>query len=263
MEISGEQAVRAALSHPALVVPSVPHVDRPVGIAWLRAHVGRFSRGAEHARRRALGVAELSSLEPAELRRDARERAVGALREGTPLHDVPVDTLAVALGLPGGLAGDVADAARAYQPHVAADTEAADRAVRRLVEACGGVADEATAAHIGLLVQASVATAGLVARAIAAAARERGATVEEILAAVLRNDPPVRATRRVALEPLRIGSAEVATGSVVELDLTAGHDEHLPFGAGLRPCPGREHALAIAAGVLAAWCSEGRPSALR
>jgi hypothetical protein len=259
VEISDEQAVRAALGHPALVVPSVPHVDWPVGIAWLRAHVGRFSRGAEHDRRRALGVAELSRLEPGELRRDARERAAAALGEGRSLRDVPVDTLTAALGLPGGLAGDVADAARAYQPHVAADSEASDRAVGRLVEACGGVADEATAARIGLLAQACDATAGLIDRAIAAAPQHPGAAAEDILAATLRDDPPVRATRRVAVEPVRIGSADVATGTVLELDLTAGHDEHLPFGSGLRPCPGREHALAIAAGVLAAWCSgDGR-----
>jgi cytochrome P450 len=76
---------------------------------------------------------------------------------------------------------------------------------------------------------------------------------DELLAATLRDDPPVRATRRVAAEPAHIGSAAVAEGTLLLLDLAAGGDEHLPFGSGLRPCPGREHALALAAGVLDAF----------
>ena len=152
--------------------------------------------GAEHERRRALAVAEIDRLDPDELRRDARDRAAAALRDGDPLRHVPVETLAAALGLPAGLAADVAAAARAYQPHVEADIDAADGAVARLVEACGGIADELTAARIGLLVQACDATAGLVERAVAAMPEHEGATVDEILAGVLREDPPVRATRR-------------------------------------------------------------------
>ncbi|MDP9258416.1 MAG: hypothetical protein M3Q31_17980 [Actinomycetota bacterium] len=35
-------------------------------------------------------------------------------------------------------------------------------------------------------------------------------------------------------------------------DLTADHDADLQFGSGLRPCPGRAQALALAAGVLEA-----------
>jgi cytochrome P450 len=172
------------------------------------------------------------------------------VHDGDPLRHVPVETLAAALGLPAGLAADVAAAARAYQPHVEADIDAADRAVARLVEACGGIADELTAARIGLLVQAYDATAGLVERAVSAMPEHEGATVEEILAGVLREDPPVRATRRLAATPARIGSLEVPTGTIVTLDLTAGGDDRLPFGSGLRPCPGREHALAIAAGTV-------------
>jgi hypothetical protein len=72
---------------------------------------------------------------------------------------------------------------------------------------------------------------------------------------VLREDPPVRATRRLATAPARIGAADVAAGTIVTLDLTAGGDERLPFGSGLRPCPGREHALAIAAGCVTAETS--------
>jgi cytochrome P450 len=172
------------------------------------------------------------------------------VRNGAPLRYVPVETLAAALALPDGLGADVAEAAQAYQPHVEADIAAADRAVARLVSACGGVADEATAARIGLLVQACDATAGLVDRAFVAASRQHGATPDDLLAAVLRDDPPVRATRRLVLRATRVGSTPVPAGAIVSLDLTG--DAQLPFGSGLRPCPGRAHALALAAGTLEA-----------
>ena len=251
MEISDADEVRNVLADPAFVVPPVPRVESPVGIGWLRSHVGRFSTGAEHERRRALAVAEIDRLEPDELRRDARERAAAALRDGESLRHVPVETLAAALGLRAGLAADVATAARAYQPHLAAEVDAADGAVARLVQACGGIADELTAARIGLLVQACDATAGLVERAVAAMPEHQDTTVDELLAGVLRENPPVRATRRVTTAPARIGSPELR-GTIVTLDLTAGGDERLPFGSGLRPCPAREHALAIASGILEA-----------
>lgn len=250
MEISDHDQVCAVLADPAFEVPSVPAVAGPAGIAWLRAHVSRFSNGAEHDRRRALAVAALSRLDPDELRRAGRERAATALREGASLEVVPVDCLAAALALPPGLAADVALTAAAYQPHVEADGAAADRAVARLVEACGGVPDEVTAVRISLLVQASAATAAL----LAGAQRrdDRSSPLEELLGETLRCDPPVPATRRVAIRPARIGAGEVAAGTILTLDLTAGHDAALQFGAGLRPCPGREQALALAAGALEA-----------
>jgi hypothetical protein len=252
VEISDADEVRDVLADPAFIVPPVPRVESPVGIAWLRSHVGRFSTGAEHERRRAFAVAEIDRLDPDALRRDARERAAAALRDGQSLRHVPVETLAAPLGLPAGLAADVATAARAYQPHLAAEVDAADGAVARLVQGCGGVADELTAARIGLLVQACDATAGLVERAVVAMPEDENATVDELLAGVLREDPPVRATRRLAAASARIGAAEVAPGTTVTLNLTAGSDDCLPFGCGLRPCPGRSHALAIAAGIVEA-----------
>lgn len=258
MEVSDPDEVRAVLADPAFIVPPVPRVESPVGIAWLRSHVGRFSSGPEHERRRALAVAEIERLEPGDLRRDARERAAAALGAGRSLSDVPVEALAAALGLPAALAADVETAARAYQPHVEADAASADRAVACLVEACGGSADERTAARIGLLVQACHATAGLVERALEARPEQPGVTVEEILGGVLREDPPVRATRRVATAPARIGNVEVPAETIVTLDLSAGHDDRLPFGSGLRPCPGREPALALAAGCLDASAASAR-----
>jgi hypothetical protein len=98
----------------------------------------------------------------------------------------------------------------------------ANEAVARLIEACGGTHDEDTAARIGVLVQAFAATAELV-----RTAAERGGDGEDSVRAVLRDDPPVRFTRR--------------GGALVDL-ASAG----LPFGAGPHACPGREHAIALA-----------------
>jgi hypothetical protein len=58
-----------------------------------------------------------------------------------------------------------------------------------------------------------------------------------IIAETLRHAPPVRATRRVV----------PVTGTVVVIHLAA---SGLPFGAGPHQCPGRDHAVAIAAGIL-------------
>jgi cytochrome P450 len=118
------------------------------------------------------------------------------------------------------------------------------------VEACGGIPDEATAVRISLLVQAFAATEAL----IEGARRHDDLTapVDELLIHALQSDPPVPATRRVAACDGRAGSSEVAAGTLIILDLTAAGDADLQFGSGLRPCPGRKQALALAAGVLEA-----------
>ena len=224
MEITDPAEVRAVLNDPAAIVPAAPAAGEPGGLTWLRATVSRFSNGEAHRRRRALACRELARIDPGELRR--------ATRSGAPV----VDALAAALGLSVPVASQVAAVARAYHPHTPGSAEA-DRAAASLVDAFGGIADEGTAVRISLLVQACDATAALVRRAIALAC---DAPADDVLAAVLRDDPPVRATRRV------IG------GAVVTLDRANAHDTHLPFGSGPRCCPGREHALALAAGALEA-----------
>jgi hypothetical protein len=132
----------------------------------------------------------------------------------------PVAVLAAALGVRVDPA-DVAAVAAVYHPHTAATPEA-DAAVDRLVVACGGSFDERSAARIGLLVQACDATEALV-----RTARERSTSIAE----VLTDEPPVRFTRR--------------GGELVDL-ASAG----LPFGVGPHACPGREHAVALADGLL-------------
>jgi hypothetical protein len=121
----------------------------------------------------------------------------------------PVEVLAEAMGLPSTVAADVETVAKSYQPHTVITVEA-DAAVERLVKVCGA-RDEVTANRIGLLVQACAATAALIAG----------------------NDPPVPVTRRIAPD-----------GSLVEVDLS-----EYPFGLGAHACPGRAHALALAAGL--------------
>lgn len=179
-------------------------------VAWLRAMVARFSSGPDHQRRRALAVAELAKIDSAAL----RQLAASTTR-------TPAEVLAQAMGVEVGDA--VAIAARAYHPHTDATSDA-DQAVARLVELFGGIPDELTAARISLLIQSCDATAALVANA------RNHPTVE----ATLRDDPPLRETRRVR------------AGQVVMVSL-----DGLPFGAGIHECPGQAHAIALAEGILA------------
>jgi 2-methylisocitrate lyase-like PEP mutase family enzyme len=164
------------------------------GVAWLRANVVRFSEGTDHARRRAIVESELARINLDALRRPGN----------------PVAKLAHELGLPRGVVCDVAVVARAYQPHTPI-TAQADQAVARLVAACGGIWDEATANRIGLLIQACDATNALIAG----------------------KNPPVPVTRRVAPD-----------GTTIEISLA-----DVPFGLGRHACPGRPHAQALAEGT--------------
>lgn len=203
-------------------VPVAPQVDTPIGVAWLRAHVPRFREGAEHRRLRALVEAELDRLSPADLR--ARARAAG----GTLPH---IRALAQALGLQGVSEEAVALVAAHYQPHEP-DDAAADAAVAELVDACGGVPDDATATRICLLVQACAATTALVDHV---RELDPGGSVDERIARTMDEHPPLRSTRRVI------------DGELVELDM---RHPGLGFGAGPHACPGRAHAIALAAGII-------------
>jgi cytochrome P450 len=218
-QISGRDAALAVLNDPAFVVPPVPPAS--AGVAWLRAAVGRFSTGEAHERRRALSVAILDAI-PLE-----------SLRACGPLH--PVAVLGRAIGAGEAVVDLVRDVAQAYQPGTG-DESRADAAVDRLVAAFGGVFDEPTAARIGVLVQACDATAVLIERA-------RHRPVDD----VLRDHPPVPATKRQALVATIVGDLTIEAGEVVRVSLA----EDLAFGAGPRRCPGRAHALALVAGALA------------
>ncbi|MFC9250458.1 cytochrome P450 family protein [Amycolatopsis thailandensis] len=210
-------------------VPPVPQDVEPGGVRWLRANVARFSRPEDHARRRALVVAELTPMtalreKAFELTRELRDGPVERI-----LWTVPVGVLAAELGLPD-VSRDIATVSAAYHPHTETGPDA-EKAMRRLIEGCGGDVDERTAARIGLLVQACDATAKLVGKALEV--HRPGEDAAGLLDRVLREDPPVRVTRRWI------------DGAVVEVDLT-----ERPFGAGPKRCPGQAHAMDVAKGIL-------------
>ena len=214
-QISGRDAALAVLTDPAFRVPPVPAAS--AGVAWLRATVARFSSGAVHERRRALVGALLDAIPPESLEADSGMHPVAILGRAVGVDESVVDL--------------VQDVAQAYQPGTG-DESRADPAVGRLVAVFGGVFDEPTAARIGLLVQACTATAVLIERA-------RHRPVHE----VLRENPPVAATRRQALVTTTVGDVRIEAGEVVQVCLA----EDLSFGAGSHRCPGRAHALALAA----------------
>ena len=212
--LTDPDAVLAALTDDNYRMPPVDPAAG-AGIAWLRAAVARFCDGVPHARRRALATDLLDGIDPDKLRERARDRTHTILADGRG----PVDVMAA-------IARPVPVGVLAAALGVESDLTPAVAAVAALVTAFGGSAgqaDESTAARIGLLAQACDATAGLIGNAILAGSVD----------AALRHDPPVRRTRRVH------------NGQEVQLDIT-----DTPFGAGTHRCPGRDHALAIALGVL-------------
>lgn len=226
MEFTGS-AVQEILADPRFVPPPPPPAG-PVGtLTWLRASVARFSSGAEHARRRAVVEAELARLAPEQLRILATESSVD------PQY-VPVAVLAAALGIE-----DVAGAVTAVRAVTAAYQGvyevAPDASVAWLVDALPDTAPDVTANRIGILVQACDATAALIASADGLVP----------FAELVLREPPVRVTRRLAVVDVKVGSIEVPAGTVVTLDISS-----LPFGGKTRLCPGRRHALALAAGAV-------------
>ncbi|MGW2339751.1 isocitrate lyase/phosphoenolpyruvate mutase family protein [Streptomyces sp. NPDC001661] len=266
-EIARYEDVRAASADPDLVpeLPAAPEGKEGASMAWLRASVPRFDSGARHARRRALVESELARLDVTRLR-----AAAARWPESEDAAPHVVRTLAEALGCrePDAVAKAVAAVAPVY---FGGEDPEADAAVARLVELLtppghereesggrphpGGAPDhaEVAAARICLLVQARDATAALVRHAGAAPADAR--PVERLLRDTLRDDPPVRVLRRVAARDTRVAGRDIAAGDLVLLDATAAAptdaDEPLAFGAPPRVCPGRDHAMALAAGALA------------
>lgn len=207
-EIRDPGTVRAILNDPGFVVPPVP--PDATGIAWLRGAVARFATGPDHARRRALAQKLIDAIDPAVV-----------------ANGHPVTALAAALGIRVPVAELVGEAAQGYRPGTGDDARAGE-AVDRLVGLLGAY-DESTAALIGVLVQACDATTTLRARA-----------AERPVTEVLRLDPPVPWTKRLAL----VDGHGVAAGEIVSLALAG----DLAFGAGPHRCPGRTLALVMAAG---------------
>ncbi|MEH1056759.1 cytochrome P450 [Micromonospora sp. CPCC 206171] len=262
--------VCAVLTDPDFRVPEAAP-GPPGTLGWLRGTVARFSRPDRHPARRAAAVAGLADCPPDGLRRDAARLTAEELdrdpRAGSArlARGVPLRVLAARLGLadPAAAVPAVTVLAAAYQPGAGpAAVRRADRAVAALVAMSPAEPPEALANRIGLLVQACDATAAL----IGTAARYAPAVpTAALLAEVLRLDPPVRATRRIAARPARVGGQPVPAGAELVLRFDAANrdpavvtapDRFVPgrsvltFGAGPHGCPGERHALALATGVV-------------
>jgi|SRR6185369_14473697 hypothetical protein len=255
--------VVAVLNDSRFEVPPVPAAGAGIDMRWLRATVPRFSNGDLHAVRRADVMAELDRLNPRALRTGAAETA-----RSVAVEEVAVWVLAAALGIAAPVYDDVHAVAAVYL--TGEPDERADDAVLNLVRAFGGAADERTAARISLLIQACTATATLIGNSLRAwQAWRPECDVAALVVETLRHDPPVPVMRRVAVAPARIGGVDVPAGVPVILDLKRANRDpevfadpdrfvpgrptaHLTFGAGIRPCPGRDHAVAIAVGAVEA-----------
>ncbi|SCF17040.1 Cytochrome P450 [Micromonospora purpureochromogenes] len=265
--------VCAVLTDPDFRVPEAAS-GPPDTLAWLRGTVARFSGPDRHPARRAAAVAALADCAPDGLRRDAarltaeeldRDPLAGAARLA---RGVPLRVLAARLGLADPAAVPaVTVVAAAYQPGAGpAAVRRADRAVAALVAMSPAGPPETLANRIGLLVQACAATAALIDTAARyAPAVPPSVPTAALLAEVLRLDPPVRATRRIAVRPARVGGQPVPPGAELVLRFDAANRDPavvtapdrfapgrsvLTFGAGPHGCPGEQHALALAAGVV-------------
>ncbi|MEW2384261.1 cytochrome P450 [Micromonospora sp. NPDC047707] len=270
--------VCAVLTDPAFQVPVAD--AGPAGtLAWLRSTVSRFSAPQRHPDRRAIGVAVLAALDPDELRTAAarlthqvldgagdRLEVMSALARRGPLR-----VLAIRLGLadPDAAVPAVTAVAAAWHPGAEGPRiAAADRAVTALLAMLPPSAPDVAANRLGLLVQACDATAGLIGAAVRhGLGTPPAVSTAALLAEVLRLDPPVRGTRRVATASVRLAGRHLAAGDPVLLRFDAANrdpavvadpDRLLPgrtglpvtFGAGPRGCPGERHALALAGGVV-------------
>jgi len=283
--VTGYEDVQAVLADGRYAVPAPPPPG-PVGsVSWLRASVCRFANGELHDVRLSAVLEQLAGLSPAALRSDARDRGAALLSEGrfrggaSEAHEVlsrpvPMETLAAAMGFPDprGTATHVIALAGGYFPGSSPEAESrADAGLAALLAMIGS--EDSAVPPLTIMVQACEATAALISRSLASleAAGDAAGTwsSEALLAEVVRHWPPAPVCRRQAKED--ITERGVTRGDEVLCDIeSANHDPavfaspelfdphreqppNLTFGSGIRPCPARPEALALASGVIDAW----------
>ena len=203
-------------------------------------------------------MSALAPLDPDELRHEAARLTVAVLDRAGGRVDVmrelarpvPLRVLADRLGFadPAAAGTAVAVVAAAYHPGVDPALAArADRAVAALLALAPQGPPEVRANLIGLLVQACDATAGLIGAAahhLLPAGRlparlPATAGTADLLAEVLRLDPPVRATRRVTVAGVRLGGRDLPAGSPVLLRFDAANRDPQVFAEPAAFRPGR------------------------
>ena len=237
----------------------------PASVAWLRASVGRFCNGETHrppsrARDRPTSSGSTSRICA---RTRARTRPRCSRCNGRKPFDADGARRAAGGGRrPRGRARDRRRRRRRRRARRPAPTpsaasahkqdgargRAARRGLRRRGRRGHGRAHRAARAGLRRDRRAGRQRPHRAAQRARAAARP-----EELVAATLRDDPPVRSTRRVAEAPARIGEAEHRRRH----DRRARSDRgprraSCRSGPGPRSCPGREQALALAAGIVEA-----------
>jgi cytochrome P450 len=260
-DVLDRRAVAKILDDPRFTVPQAD-AALPGPFGRFRARASRFANGPVHDRRRRAIERLLARLDPVELAAEAASRTRAILHGNgvrvevaAVARTVPVACLAAGLGFdrPDDLPGLVAGVAPAYASGVG--TADADASVAHLLAAAPRAAHASTAGDDGtrelavqVLVQAFAATAGLIEGAMRAAqAAPVGTATSDLLATTLRDDPPVRSTRRVAPD-----------GTVTTLHFDGPDSGGIPgqpprslaFGAGARACPAQDLALAIAGAVV-------------
>jgi cytochrome P450 len=267
--------VAAVLQDPRAAVGFVPDPDRSVGA--LQARMARFTDGPAHAARRAAAVRLLAAIDPDGLRRDA----AAATRESLAAHRdpadldvmtglarrIPVAVLARALGAadPGAAVDATADLAAAVAPTLGSTPPAsADTAVATLTGLLAGAGEDVPVAAISLLFQAFDATAALIGNAAARLGAGAPAGADALLADTLRLDGPVQLTTRLGTAAIPLGGRTVPAGvrivvvlAAAATDPSVADDPAVGFGRGPHACPGAEHAVALAAGVLDALIARG------
>ena len=186
-------------------------------------------------------------------------------------------TLTLAMGMtdPERAARAVAAVAEGYFPGAGEDAEMrGDAGLAELMDMLAPTDLSVVVARVALMVQGCDATAaviGLTLRALhdAGVAAERWPT-DQVITEVLRYNPPLRLMRRVAPRNTSFQGTRIAAGDAVLCSIEAGNRDpavfgnadtfdplrpsrpSLTFGFGLRPCPGSEHALMLAGGVVEA-----------
>jgi cytochrome P450 len=248
--------VTAALTAPALhVVP--PRRDAGAA-ASLLARMARFTESAAHQRRRDLVV---TMLPPAGQLTEATSawmaRVLSGLDRAVPFDVMPVArtgpaaVLAGALGLAPGPAARAAEQAGRLCDLIGHDAaDAAATSLLALLADAVGPGERADAAA-SILFQARDATAALIGLTLLRSGAA-GQSVASRVEHVLREDAPVRNTRRVAMSDVTIGGCLMPAGATVVVSLAAGpgRDRAATFGTGPHGCPGHAQAIELATVVV-------------